>query len=104
GRSAQIVPLQWRDMYLANGAVSGWLRHAAAAGVYHLHAISSIEEAAAMSSNPMPNTPITPMHAIEPSAIERPPRALIDALQRIGSATASGELNRLGLKGCTIVG
>jgi regulator of RNase E activity RraA len=51
-----------------------------------------------MSSNP------TPMHAITQPIIERPPRETIEALQEIGSATASGELNRLGFKNCTIVG
>ncbi|MDQ3701443.1 MAG: ribonuclease activity regulator RraA [Chloroflexota bacterium] len=51
-----------------------------------------------MSSNP------TPMHAITPSTIERPPRETIEALKSIGSATASGELNRMGFKGCTIIG
>jgi regulator of RNase E activity RraA len=54
-----------------------------------------------MPANP---EPLTPMHAMPQSPIERPPRATIDALKRIGSATASGELNRLGFKGCTIVG
>jgi regulator of RNase E activity RraA len=57
-----------------------------------------------MPSNPSPATPATPMHAITPSAVERPPQAMIDALKHIGSATASGELNRLGYKGCTIIG
>ncbi len=54
-----------------------------------------------MSSN---STAITAMHAITQTTIERPPQATIDALKHIGSATASGELNRLGFKGCTIVG
>jgi regulator of RNase E activity RraA len=54
-----------------------------------------------MPGNP---EPLTPMHAIQPGPIERPPRATVEALKRIGSATASGELNRLGFKGCTIVG
>lgn len=53
--------------------------------------------------SPTPPQP-TPMHAIEPRAIERPSAAVIEALRHIGSATASGELNRLGLKGCTIIG
>jgi regulator of RNase E activity RraA len=44
------------------------------------------------------------MHAITQSTIERPPAAMIEALQAIGSATASGELNRMGFKGCTIIG
>jgi regulator of RNase E activity RraA len=35
---------------------------------------------------------------IQTSDITRPPRALIDALAAIGSATASGELNRLGIR------
>ncbi|MBV9597923.1 MAG: ribonuclease activity regulator RraA [Chloroflexi bacterium] len=30
--------------------------------------------------------------------IKRPPRALVDALKHVGSATASGELNRLGIR------
>ena len=51
-----------------------------------------------MPSNPMP------MHAITQPTIERPPKAMIEALKNIGSATASGELNRLGFKGCTIIG
>ena len=51
-----------------------------------------------MSSNP------TPMHAITPSTINRPPKEMVEALKHIGSATASGELNRLGFKGCTISG
>ena len=51
-----------------------------------------------MSSNP------TPMHAITPSTINRPPKEMVEALKHIGSATASGELNRLGFKGCTITG
>jgi regulator of RNase E activity RraA len=44
------------------------------------------------------------MHAISRAAIERPPHEMIEALRHIGSATASGELNRLGFKGCTIIG
>jgi regulator of RNase E activity RraA len=44
------------------------------------------------------------MHAITRSPIERPPKETIEALKHIGSATASGELNRMGLKGCTIIG
>ena len=51
----------------------------------------------------MPSNP-TPMHAISQPAIERPSKETIEALKHIGSATASGELNRLGFKGCTIVG
>jgi regulator of RNase E activity RraA len=51
----------------------------------------------------MPANP-TPMHAITQTTIERPPQAMIDALKHIGSATASGELNRLGYKACTIIG
>ena len=51
----------------------------------------------------MPSNP-TPMHAIKQPTIERPPKAMIEALKNIGSATASGELNRLGFKGCTITG
>ena len=35
---------------------------------------------------------------IQTSDITRPPRALVDALAAIGSATASGELNRLGIR------
>jgi len=44
------------------------------------------------------------MHAITPSTINRPPKEMVEALKHIGSATASGELNRLGFKGCTITG
>ncbi len=51
----------------------------------------------------MPSNP-TPMHAITQPTIERPPKEMIEALKNIGSATASGELNRLGFKGCTIIG
>ncbi|HXI18109.1 MAG TPA: ribonuclease activity regulator RraA [Chloroflexota bacterium] len=51
----------------------------------------------------MPSNP-TPMHAITPSTINRPPKEMVEALKHIGSATASGELNRLGFKGCTITG
>jgi regulator of RNase E activity RraA len=50
------------------------------------------------SSNP------TPMHAITQETIQRPPRETIEALKHIGSATASGELNRMGFKNCTIIG
>lgn len=57
-----------------------------------------------MTANPTSAAPITPMHAIEPTGVERPPQAMIEALKHIGSATASGELNRLGFRGCTIVG
>ena len=57
-----------------------------------------------MTEMPANPTTITPMHAITPAPLKRPPRALLDALQHIGSATASGELNRLGFRGCTIVG
>jgi regulator of RNase E activity RraA len=46
----------------------------------------------------------TPMHAIPPAAIERPAPETIAALKHIGSATAAGELNRLGFRNCTIVG
>ena len=35
---------------------------------------------------------------IETPDIERPPREIIDGLARIGSATASGELSRLGIR------
>ena len=48
--------------------------------------------------------PITPMHAISRPSIERPPREIIEGLRNIGAATASGELNRLGYKNCTIIG
>lgn len=51
----------------------------------------------------MPANP-TPMHAISRPTIERPPKEMIEALQHIGAATASGELNRLGFKQCTITG
>ena len=51
----------------------------------------------------MPSNP-TPMHAITPQTIERPPKETIEALKHIGSATASGELNRMGYKNCTIIG
>lgn len=51
----------------------------------------------------MPANPV-PMHAMTQAAIERPPKETIEALRGIGSATASGELNRLGFKGCTIIG
>ena len=46
----------------------------------------------------------TPMHAISQESIERPPKEVIEALKHIGSATASGELNRLGYRQCTITG
>jgi regulator of RNase E activity RraA len=36
--------------------------------------------------------------------IKRPPRALIDSLAHIGSATATSELRRLGIRNATIVG
>jgi len=51
----------------------------------------------------MPSNP-TPMHAITQQTIERPPKETIEALKHIGSATASGELNRMGYKNCTIIG
>ncbi len=51
----------------------------------------------------MPSNP-TPMHMIKQATIQRPPKAMIEALRTIGSATASGELNRMGFKGCTIIG
>jgi regulator of RNase E activity RraA len=44
------------------------------------------------------------MHAIEQTAIKRPPKSMIEALKNIGSATASGELNRMGYTRCTIIG
>ena len=44
------------------------------------------------------------MHAITQATIKRPPKETIAALQHIGSATASGELNRMGYKNCTIIG
>ena len=50
------------------------------------------------SSNPVP------MHAITQETIQRPPKETIEALRHIGSATASGELNRMGFKNCTIIG
>lgn len=56
-----------------------------------------------MSTSSSQSNP-TPMHAITRSPIERPPKEMLDALRHIGSATASGELNRMGLKGCTIIG
>jgi regulator of RNase E activity RraA len=46
----------------------------------------------------------TPMHAIPPAAVERPAPETIAALKHIGSATASGELHRLGYRNCTVVG
>ncbi|MBV9893888.1 MAG: ribonuclease activity regulator RraA [Chloroflexi bacterium] len=41
---------------------------------------------------------------IETSDITRPPRALIDSLQHIGSATATSELKRLGIRSAFIQG
>jgi regulator of RNase E activity RraA len=41
---------------------------------------------------------------IETRDIQRPPQALIDALSNIGSATASGELKRLGIRNASIQG
>ena len=59
---------------------------------------------AAPPESPTPDGTPTPMHAIPPAAVTRPARETVEALRRIGSATASGELNRLGYKGCTITG
>jgi regulator of RNase E activity RraA len=44
------------------------------------------------------------MHAIKQAAIKRPPKSMIAALTNIGSATAAGELNRMGFPRCTIIG
>jgi regulator of RNase E activity RraA len=44
------------------------------------------------------------MHAIKQETIKRPPKTMIEALKNIGSATASGELNRMGYTRCTIIG
>ncbi len=51
----------------------------------------------------MPANP-TPMHAIPQTAIKRPAKSMIEALKHIGSATATGELNRMGYSRCTIIG
>jgi regulator of RNase E activity RraA len=51
----------------------------------------------------MPANP-TAMHAIKQTAIRRPPNSMIEALKNIGSATATGELNRMGYTRCTIIG
>src|SRR4030081_3782472 len=40
----------------------------------------------------------SPKPPIKTSDIERPPQSLIDSLKQIGSATASGELKRLGIR------
>ncbi|MGI9147546.1 MAG: ribonuclease activity regulator RraA [Chloroflexota bacterium] len=50
----------------------------------------------------MAKTPQTP--TIATSDIQRPDRALIEALQNVGSATASGELKRLGIRSAFIQG
>ncbi len=44
------------------------------------------------------------MHAIKQTVIKRPPKTMVEALKSIGSATASGELNRMGYTRCTIIG
>jgi regulator of RNase E activity RraA len=43
-------------------------------------------------------------HPIQTSDIKRPPQALIESLKTIGSATASGELKRLGVRTAFIQG
>lgn len=43
-------------------------------------------------------------NAIKTPGIKRPPKSLVEALKNIGSATASGELNRLGIKRTAIIG
>lgn len=57
-----------------------------------------------MSAMSAQDAAITPMYAIKQDQITRPPKEMIEALKHIGSATASGELNRLGFKNCTIIG
>lgn len=50
-----------------------------------------------MAADKLPTNPLKlPM-------ISRPPKSMVEALKKIGSATASGELNRLGFKRCTII-
>ena len=44
------------------------------------------------------------LEPIQTPDIERPPKALIDALSHIGSATASGELFKLGIRNAQILG
>src|SRR3979409_435961 len=46
----------------------------------------------------MPDTSQSSKPPITTSDIERPPQSLIDSLKEIGSATASGELKRLGIR------
>jgi len=49
-------------------------------------------------------TPSTPINSITTPDITRPDRAIIDGLREIGSATASGELYKLGIKNPHLVG
>ena len=44
------------------------------------------------------------LEPIQTPDIERPPKALIDALSHIGSATASGELFKLGIRNAQMLG
>ncbi len=44
------------------------------------------------------------MQPIQTRDIERPPKELVDALSHIGSATASGELFKLGIRDPQILG
>ncbi len=44
-----------------------------------------------------------PTNSLKLPMISRPPKSMVEALKKIGSATASGELNRLGFKRCTII-
>ena len=46
----------------------------------------------------------TPINSITTPDITRPDRAIIDGLREIGSATASGELYKLGIKNPHLVG
>ncbi len=41
---------------------------------------------------------------VETKDIERPPKELIEGLSKIGSATATGELKRLGIRNAQILG
>ncbi|MSQ07690.1 MAG: ribonuclease activity regulator RraA [Dehalococcoidia bacterium] len=45
-----------------------------------------------------------PSNPLNLPTIKRPSKSMVEALKKIGSATASGELSRLGFKRCTIIG